>query len=138
MIENDMLSQVIDPAQKEVIAEVQKLVEEKGIKEKVMKEAQQLAQKQAIHLMDPSSEEAPVFKGINLEEEDPDEYFLVLEYLESIGLKFTPTVLKYESQNPDVECNRAKLASKLKLRNYDRTPLLVQIIEERLKSLENK
>jgi hypothetical protein len=58
-----------------------------------------------------------------------------MEYLESIGLKFAPTVLRYEGQHPNHFANRVDLARKLHLRSYDKTPLLVQIIEEKLKAL---
>jgi hypothetical protein len=71
---------------------------------------------------------------------DPDngeliEYRLVMDYLESIGLKFAPTVLRYESQHPNLFADRAELAERLHLRSYDRTPLLVQMIEEKRRSL---
>ena len=118
----DFLDSFIESTQKDVVEEVQQLVAEKGIKEQVLKEAQELAQQQAMHLMNPSSPEPPSYPGIQLEGDEKDEFLLVLDYLESIGLKFTPTVLKYE---------------RLNLRSYDRTPLLVQLIDERLKALES-
>ena len=133
----DFLSGFIEDTQKEVVEEVQQLVEEKGIKKQVLDEAKKLAQTQAMHIMDPELNEPVSFPGIPLEtEEDEIEFRLVLEYLESIGLKFTPTVLRYESQNPSYDVNAPELAEKLHLRNYDKTPLLVQLIEERLQALE--
>ena len=90
-----------------------------------------------MHLMNPNSPEPKKYPGIQLEGDEKDEFLLVLDYLESIGLKFTPTVLKYESQNPDVNTNREELCQRLNLRSYDRTPLLVQLIDERLKALES-
>ena len=126
----------IQSTQREVVEEVQKLVEEKGIKDRVLSEAQQIAQKTANHLLDPSSPAPEVFEGIKTDEDSLEEYLLVLEYLESVGFKFAPSVLRYESQHPDISTNRKEMSEKLGLRNYDRTPLLVQLIEERLKSLE--
>ena len=133
----DFLDSFIESTQKDVVEEVQQLVQEKGIKQQVLKEAQELAQQQAMHLMNPSSPEPPSYPGIQLEGDEKDEFLLVLDYLESIGLKFTPTVLKYESQNPDVNTDREELCQRLNLRSYDRTPLLVQLIDERLKALES-
>lgn len=133
---NNILDDILQSTQGTVIEEVQKLVEEKGIKDQVLKEAQQLAQQQAMHIMNPDSPEPPTFPGIQLTGDEEDEFYLVLDYLESIGLKFTPTVLKYESQHPDVKTKRDELSQRLNLRSYDRTPLLVQLIDERLKALE--
>lgn len=135
----DFLNKFIGQTQADVVTEVQELVERRGIKEKVLQEAQALAQKQAMHIMNPDDHDAPeTFEGVNLDGEDKDEFLLVLDYLESIGLKFTPTVLKYESQNPTVETQREELCKRLNLRAYDKTPLLVQLIEERLNSLQDK
>ena len=132
----DFLNNFIQSTQEGVIEEVQQLVAEKGIKEQVLKEAQELAQQQAMHIMNPNSPEPPTFPGLELTGDDEDEFLLVLDYLESIGLKFTPTVLRYESQNPDISTNREELCKRLNLHSYDRTPLLVQLIDERLKALE--
>lgn len=131
-----ILDNFIKDTESEVVEEVQRLVDEKGIKAKILEEAQQLATQQANHIINPKSPEPPKFEGLNLDDENMDEFCLVLDYLESIGLKFTPTVLKYESQNLQINSNRQELCERLKLRGYDRTPLLVQLIEERLKSLE--
>ena len=130
------MNDFIQSTQREVVEEVQKLVESKGIKEKVLSEAQQIAQQTANHLLDPNSPSPEIFKGIELDEESTDEYLLVLEYLESVGFKFAPSVLRYESQHPEITTNRQEISEKFGLRSYDRTPLLVQLIEERLKSLE--
>ena len=130
------MNDFIQTTQRDVVEEVQKLVEEKGIKEKVLQEAQAIAQKTANHLLDPNAPAPETYQGISMSPEDLDEYRLVLEYLESIGFKFAPSVLRYESQHPDIMTDRAELAKKLGLRGYDRTPLLVQLIEERLNSLE--
>lgn len=131
------MNDFIQATQKDVVEEVQKLVEEKGIKEKVLQEAQQIAQKTANHLLDSSAPAPETYQGIDIsKEEDLDEYLLVLEYLESIGFKFAPSVLRYESQHPEQMVNRRQLSERLGLRSYDRTPLLVQLIEERLNSLQ--
>ena len=135
----DFLNHVIEETQSGVVQEVQELVEKKGIKEKVLQEAQALAQRQAMHIMNPDQYDEPEpYAGLDLTGDDRDEFLLVLDYLESIGLKFTPTVLRYESQNPTIATEREELCKRLNLRSYDRTPLLVQLIEERLNSLQAK
>lgn len=133
------MNDFIQATQKDVVEEVQKLVEEKGIKEKVLQEAQQIAQKTANHLLDNNAPPPETYQGIDISNEDDlDEYLLVLEYLESIGFKFAPSVLRYESQHPEQMVNRKALCTKLGLRSYDRTPLLVQLIEERLNSFQDE
>jgi hypothetical protein len=130
------LDALIQDSQAGVVEEVQRLVEENGIKEQVLREAQTLAQQHAMYLMNPQQfQEPPAFPGIPLDNESRDEFLLVLDYLESIGLKFTPNVLRYESQHPDIATERDGLCRRLNLRSYDRTPLLVQLIEERYNSL---
>jgi hypothetical protein len=128
----DFLGNLVQNSQAEVTAEVQRLVEEKGIKKAILDEAQRFAQAQALHIMNPDQNPEPQsFPGIDLSDEnEQDEFLLVLDYLESLGLKFSPTILKYESQNPKIVTNREELCRKLHLRSYDRTPLLVQLIEE--------
>jgi hypothetical protein len=129
----DVLGALVQETQAEVTAEVQRLVEEKGIKKAILDEAQRYAQAQARYLMNPGQmPEPPSFPGIDLSDENERiEFLLVLDYFESLGLKFTPNILRFESQNPKVPTNREELCRKLHLRAYDRTPLLVQLIEER-------
>lgn len=128
----------IQATQREVVEDVQRIVEERGIKEKVLAEAQEIAQLTANHLLDPQQEPPQEYKGIDINDENLNEYLLVLDYLETIGFKFAPSVLRYESQHPDKCVDRQELAQLLALRSYDKTPLLVQLIEERLKSLEEE
>jgi hypothetical protein len=90
--------------------------------------------------MDPTQcEEPPSFDGINLEDPgDMDEFLLVLDYLEWLGLKFTPQVLKFESQHPETVIDRRQLCERLSLRSYNRAPLLVQMIEEQYNAFERR
>jgi hypothetical protein len=115
---------------------VQRLIEEKKIKDQVLKEAHDYAQRHVQHLLDPDAPEPDPFPGIDPTGDDRDEFLLVLDWFESIGLRFTPNVLRYESQNPDVTVARKALAQQYKLDPNSETPLLVQLVEERLKALK--
>ena len=128
----------IQQTNKEVLEKVEKLIEEKGIRRKTEEETEELAKKTAYSLLDPEGNHAPVFKGVDFSKEDPDQYLLILDYFESTGMKFTSQTIRYESQHPDFTLNRRQLAEKYGLRGYDKTPLLVQMIEQRLKVLDNE
>jgi hypothetical protein len=131
------LDEFVQGAQREVINELQILVEEKGIKAKVLQEAQELAKTAARHILDESQPDLEPFPRIPIDsEEQVLQYQIVLEFLQSAGFKFAPSVLRFESQHPEVELDRRALGKKLNLCTYDRTPYLVQLIEEQLKSLE--
>lgn len=141
----DIVNSLIIQAQKETVEGVQNLIEEKGIKQKMLSEAQNYAKAAANHITDESNPAPQVFEGINLNDdpEDPNatslfEYYLVLDYLESIGLKFAPTVFRYESQNPSILNDRYNVGSNLRLPSYDRTPFLIQIIERLRKYKESQ
>jgi hypothetical protein len=131
------LDDFVKGAQQEVIQQLQQLVEEKGIKEKVLEEAQELAKIAARHILDESQPELTPFPSIPIDDEQQElQYLLVLEFLQSAGFKFAPSVLRYESQHPELQVNRRELGKRLHLCTYDRTPYLVQLIEEQLKSIE--
>lgn len=139
----DYLNGFLATNQKETIEGVQNLIKEKGIKEKMLEEAQNYAQVAANYITDPSKPELPTFPGIPLDSEQDDsiafyEYMFVLDYLESIGLKFAPTVFRYESQNPSTFNNRTEICAQYPLRQFDRTPLLVQMIEDMRKANQSK
>ena len=123
---------------KEVLENVRKLIDEKGIEDKIAKQTEELAKMTAYSLLDPKNHPAPVFQGVNLNKEDPDQYLLIMDYFESTGMKFTSQTMKYESQRPTLVYDRVKLANKFGLRSYDRTPLLVQMVEQRLKTIGNE
>ena len=132
----DFMNTFLQGTQKETIEGVQKLIDDKKIKEKMLEEAQKYAQQAANHILDESQEAPKVFEGIDLSASEDGQdtefylFMLVLDYLESIGLKFAPTVFRYESQNPSVLSDRLRISNDLLLRYYDKTPLLVQMIEQ--------
>mgnify|MGYP007039338225 FL=1 len=130
------MDNIVSETQQEVVEELQRLVEEKGIKEKVLQDAQELAKIAARHILDESQPELQSFPSIPIDGDKETQYLLVLEFLQSAGFKFAPSVLRFESQHPDIELNRRELGKQLNLCTYDRTPYLVQLIEEQLKSEE--
>jgi hypothetical protein len=131
----EFLSSFVAETQQTVVDAVQRMIEDRGIKAQVLEEAQNHAQTIANHLRDPESPEPERFEPVAIGElSELVQYQLVLEYLESVGLKFAPTVMRYESQHPNAFSDRASLAAQLRLRSFDRTPLLVQMIEETRKA----
>ena len=127
---------IIRESEEELKQDIAAIIDEKDLQIKVLDEAKTNAEAQAKHFLDKQIALPPEIPNILADGDERDEYLFVLEYLESIGLKVTPTVLRYESQHPEVQCERKRLAKQYQLKNYDRTPLLVQLIEERLKGLE--
>ena len=131
------MDSIVSETQQEVVEELQHLVEEKGIKEKVLADAQELAKIAARHILDESQPELQSFPSIPVDGDKELQYLLVLEFLQSAGFKFAPSVLRFESQHPEIELNRRELGKQLNLCTYDRTPYLVQLIEEQLKAQED-
>lgn len=127
----------VDGTEKEISNEIEHVIEENGIKEKILIEAQELAQEQMQHIIDPEAPEPRVFEGLQLDQDEQTEYLLVLEYLQTIGFKYTPSILKYESQNLELTPSRQELRDQLKINTNDRAPLLVQLVENRLGQIED-
>lgn len=134
--EMSWLDAFVSNTQQEVVEELQHLVDEKGIKEKVLEDAQELAKIAARHILDETQPELQAFPSVPIDGDKELQYLLVLEFLQSAGFKFAPSVLRFESQHPEIELNRRELGKQLNLCTYDRTPYLVQLIEEQLKTLE--
>jgi hypothetical protein len=103
----------------------------------VLSEAQELAKIAARHILDETQPELTPFPSIPVETNEQElQYLLILEFLQSAGFKFAPSVLRYESQHPELQIDRRELGKRLHLCTYDRTPYLVQLIEEQLKAIE--
>jgi hypothetical protein len=132
------LDDVLAQTNVNIPAHIKRLIEEKKIKEQVLKEAQDYAQQHVQHLIDPDTRDPDPFPALDLTGDDRDEFFLVLDWFESIGLKFTPNVLKFESQNPDISVDRKSLAQRYDLDANSQTPLLVQLVEARLRNLKTE
>ena len=130
------MNEVIKGTEREMRSQIADLVDRQELREAVLKEAKETALKQAAHILDNTIPPPPELPNINVESDEQDEYMLILEYLQSTGLEFTPAVLRFESQHPKVAADRKALAKHFGLQNYSRKPLLVQLIEERLQQLE--
>ena len=130
----EFLTGFIQNSQQSVVERAKQLSEEKKITENVFTEANDCAQKIATNIIDPAhNEELAEFPRLNGSE---FEYYLVLDFLESIGCKFAPTVFKQETRMQGGNCPHKYLADNLYLRQYDKTPILVQLIQELRKHQE--
>ena len=122
--------------------EVKNLIDEDELKQAVLDEAERNVPKIAGKEMrdDAASAVSEIedYSGIILGPEEKEEYLLVLDFLESLGLKFAPAVLRYESQHPEIEPNRRELADRLDLNGKSKDPLLVQLFQERLDEIQRK
>ena len=121
--------------------EVKNLVDEDELKQAVLDEAERNVPKIAgkeIHDDQSAVSEIDDYSGIILGADEKEEYLLVLDFLESIGLKFAPAVLRYESQHPEIEPSRRELADRLDLNARSKEPLLVQLFQERLDEIKRK
>ena len=125
----------------EVKEEVLRFIEKEGINEEIQNDAAEMARIAARNILEPNQPPLKDFPRIPLDTEtttDEDvRYMLVQEFLQSAGFKFTSNVLKYESQCPEFKFDREDLGEKLGLPIYDKTPFLVQLIEQKLKNEEN-
>jgi hypothetical protein len=126
----NFLAAFVEDTQKEVAEELERLVEVNGIKTKVLERAQEYAKIAATHILDETQPPLHTFPAVDIDGDKELQYYLVLEFLQSAGFKFAPAVLKFESQRPDLPFDRRKLGKQLNLRTYDRTPYLVQLIEQ--------
>jgi hypothetical protein len=69
-----------------------------------------------LHELDPASTSPPdEFPALNLDGAGRDEFLLVLDFFESVGLRLTPHVIHSESQNSDITVNQDALARKYDL-----------------------
>jgi hypothetical protein len=123
------LTKFVEDTQREVSEALEDLVEKNHIKERVLAHAEEYARIAATHILDETQPPLEPFPVVSIESDKKTQYLLILEFLQSAGFKFAPSVLQFESQHPDLPFDRRDLGKKLKLRTYDRTPYLVQLIE---------
>jgi len=120
----------------DVLSDVSLVIDEKELQQKVLNEAKKAATTAAARVLGQNPNSSFDIPEIDVDCDERDEYLLILEYLMSTGLKYTPAVLRFESQHPDVTFDRAELAKEHNLPTYDQSPLLVQLIEQRLRNIE--
>ena len=131
-------NEILTKTEKEILGDISKLIDEEKLKKKVLEEAKKAANQTAAQVLGQNISPTPEIPKIDIEGDERDEYLLILEYLQSLGLNITPTVLRFESQHPEINVDRKKLAEQFDLPTYDKTPLLVQLIEQRLRLIEQK
>ena len=124
------LHSVAGEYQKEIIAQFHEILEQNGIKESVLMDAQEMAKVAGKHILDPSNPDLTEFPPIPIEDGKDVEFFLILDFLQCAGFKFASNVLKFESQHPDLSFDRRQFGKALGLKAYDKTPYLVQLIEK--------
>lgn len=121
----------------EVTEEIKRWINKQGIDDEIQSDAAEMARIAARHLLDPDQPPLKDFPRIPLDlsttTEEDVRYMLIQEFLQSAGFNFTSNVLKYESQCPEFPIDREDLGAALGFPSFDRTPYLVQIIEEKLK-----
>jgi hypothetical protein len=125
----DFLASFVAETQQEVTDALEDLVKAQKIKEKVLAHAEEFARTAATHILNEAEPALEPIPAVDISGDKELQYLLVLEFLHSAGFKFAPSVLKFESQHPDLPFNRRALGKRLNLRTYDRTPYLVQLIE---------
>lgn len=136
-MQHQIIDNLADGTTKEVIEEIKRWVSKQGIDEEIQSDASEMARIAARHLLDENQPPLKDFPRIPLDlsttTEEDVRYMLIQEFLQSAGFNFTSNVLKYESQCPEFPLDREDLGTALGFPSYDRTPFLVQIIEEKLK-----
>lgn len=128
-----MSDSVVDKAeecQNEIIAQMDDFIEQRGVKEQVVRNAQDMASVACQHILDPSKDQLKTFDGTPAEKEF--ELMLIYDFLKQSGFQFTSAALKFESQHPELidSFDRRKFGKDSHLCTYDKTPYLVQIIRE--------
>ena len=116
--------------QTEIVAQLNDVIDQKGVKEQVLKNAQEMATVACQHILDPLKEDLKKFDGVPEDKELMLE--LVYDFLKQAGFNFSANCLKYESQHPEAfeDFDRRKFGKDNGCCTYDKTPYLVQIIRE--------
>ena len=128
---------IVDTAkecQTEIVAQLNDVLDQKGVKDQVLKNAQEMASVACQNILDPTKDPLKTFDGVP---KDKDiELQLIYDFLKQAGFNFTANCLKYESQQPELleSFNRRELGKNCGLCTYDKTPYLVQIIREMQRS----
>ena len=124
---------IVDTAkecQTEIVAQLNDVLDQKGVKEQVLKNAQEMASVACQNLLDSSKDPLKKFDGVPSDKSF--ELQLIYDFLKQAGFNFTANCLKYESQQPELleQYNRREIGKDCHLCTYDKTPYLVQIIRE--------
>ena len=125
---------------RQIYGAVQKVINDGDVKSKALDEARSLASSSVSQVLrSAGGESLPRLEGVEFGNEDErDEFLLVLEFLQQSNVKFGVPVLGFEAQHPELVVDRQGLAQRLGLDADDERPLLVQIVDMHMKSSSKK
>lgn len=119
---------------RQIYGAVQKVINDNGIKCGTLDEARHLATDTVTKALHFDGSGIARFNGTVFQNEDErDEFLLILDFIQQSNIKFGVPVLGFESQHPDLTVNRPELAARLGLNADDNKPLLVQIVESQMR-----
>ena len=123
----------------QIFATVKEIIDTKHVKDQVLDDARKFAVDTVTKVLEHSDEPFPDFARIDLvTDDDRDEFLLVLDFLQCTNNVFGVPVLSFESQHPDVKCDRAQLAAKLGLSANSPEPLLFQMMRSHERWLQEE
>lgn len=138
MSSHKAIDEIAQNMTEEVKEELLRFISKEGIDTEIQNDAAEMARIAARNILEPDQPPLKDFPklplDINETTEEDIRYMLIQEFLQSAGFKFTSSVLKYEGQCPEFHIDREELGAALGLPVYDKTPFLVQIIEQKLKN----
>lgn len=124
------LEKIAQDCQTEIYAQLCDCGEQKGVKDEVLKNAQDMATVACRNVLNP--EETPLKQFTGVPKDKAFELQLIYDFLKQSGFNFAANCLKFESQQPELleNFNRRQLGKESHFCTYDKTPYLVQIIRE--------
>ncbi|EAY16056.1 hypothetical protein TVAG_278220 [Trichomonas vaginalis G3] len=124
------LNGLASDCQTEILAQLYDVCEQRGVKDEVLKNAQDMATVACRNVLNPEETPLKTFDGVP--KDKTFELQLIYDFLKQSGFNFAANCLKFESQQPELleNFNRRQLGKESHFCTYDKTPYLVQIIRE--------
>ena len=124
---------------RQIYGAVQKVIQDNGVKCNALDEARHLASDTVTKALHFDGTGIARFNGIVFQNEDErDEFLIIMDFLQQTNIKFGVPVLGFESQHPGLSVNREELAARLGLSAEDSKPLLVQMVESQMRWVARK
>lgn len=124
---------------RQIYGAVQKVINENGVKMNALDTARHLASDTVTKALHFDGTGIARFDGIIFQNEDErDEFLLILDFIQQNNIKFGVPVLGFESQHPELAVDRTELAARLGLNAGDDKPLLVQMVESQMRWVARK